>query len=292
MTSPVGSRPVQQGDHPAAADRAHVAKPAGISPGHSQEITNGHVKREVAASDAVQPRINALREKLHLPPDLEGQSSDGAVARLGQRLLGNAKTIDARIAQLEAQRADHSGGFESRKINHDIERLTALKELQGLEETKNNLCGKKENLWNEMLNLKGKLNDPKVPHAEFLKLAGEYRAKAAQLNSCSMKLTGEQESSPAQASVDIMDAITHRFSNPPKHATANFLREQLRDMQNEFRTYTQLSGGTTNTHYLESVRSNLHTALSKICGNGLMNNNLGVIPEIFKAIDGLGKAKA
>ena len=292
MTSPVGSSPVQHGDHSAAADRAHVAKPAGVSPGHSQEITNGHLKREGPASDAVQPRINALREKLHLPPDLEGQSSDGAVARLGQRLLGNAKTIDARIAQLEAQRADHSGGFESRKINHDIERLTALKELQGLEETKNNLCGKKENLWNEMLNLKGKLNDPKVPHAEFLKLAGEYRAKAAQLNSCSMKLTGEQESSPAQASVDIMDAITHRFSNPPKHATANFLREQLRDMQNEFRTYTQQSGGTTNTHYLESVRSNLHTALSKICGNGLMNNNLGVIPEIFKAIDGLGKAKA
>jgi len=292
MTSPVGSSPVQHGDHSAAADGARVAKPAGVSPGHSQEITNGHVKREGAVGDAVQPRINALREKLHLPPDLEGQSSDAAVARLGQKLLVDAKTIDARTAKLETQRAGHSGRFESLKINHDIERLTALKELLGLEETKNNLCGKKEELWNEMLDLKGKLNDPKVPHAEFLKLAGEYRAKAAQLNSCSMKLTGEQESSPAQACVDIMDAIAHRFSNPPKHATANFLREQLRDMQNEFRTYTQLSGGTTNTRYLESVRSNLHTALSKICGNGLMNNNLGVIPEIFKTIDGLGKAKA
>jgi hypothetical protein len=40
------------------------------------------------------------------------------------------------------------------------------------------------------------------------------------------------------------------------------------------------------------MRRNMHNALSKICGNGLMNNNLGVIPEIFRTIDGLGKAKA
>ena len=292
MTSPVesGSR-VQHGDHQAAANGARAAKSAGISPGHSQEITNGHLKWEGTGGDALQPRIKALRENLRLPPDL-GQNSDAAVAKLSQKLLGDARTIDARIAQLIAQRADHNGSFERLKINHDIKRLTDLKELRGLTETRNVLSGTKENLWNEMLGLKQKLNDPKVPHAEFLRIAGEYRAKAAQLNSCSMKLTGDQEYSPAQASVDILDAIAHRFSNPPKPVTANFLREQLRDMQNEFRTYTQLSGGATNARYLESVRTNLHTALSNICGRGLMNHIPDVIPEIFRTIDGLGANKA
>jgi len=36
----------------------------------------------------------------------------------------------------------------------------------------------------------------------------------------------------------------------------------------------------------------MHAALSKICGMGLMNHNLNAIPEIFRTIDGLGKAKA
>jgi hypothetical protein len=287
MTNPVGSRPVQQGDHPVTADRARVAKPAGVSPGHSQEITNGHLTRTRAVGGAIQPRIDALRVKLHI-------TSVEAATKLGQKLLGNAtinaQTIDARIAQLQAERAGRPDSFE--KINHDIERLTNLKELQGLTATRTSLSETKENIWNEMFNLKIKLNDKRLPHAEFLKLAGEYRAKAAQLNSCSMKLTGEQECPPAKASVDIMDAIAKRFSNPPKTVTGNFLREQLRDMQNEFRTYAKLSGSATNTRYLELVRSNLHTALSKICGDGLMNNNLGVIPEIFKTIDGLGNAKA
>jgi hypothetical protein len=132
MTSPVGSSPIQHGDHSAAADRAHVAKPAGVSPGHSQEITNGHLKREGAVDGAIQPRIDALRVKLHL-------ASDAAVAKLGEKLLGNTKTIDARIAQLEAQHADHNG-FEGRKIRHDIQRLKDLKELQRLTETRNGLC--------------------------------------------------------------------------------------------------------------------------------------------------------
>ena len=291
MTSPVGFRPVQQGDHPAAADRAHVAKPAGVSPGHSQEITNGHLKREGPASDAVQPRINALREKLHLPPDLEGQSSDGAVARLGQRLLGNAKTIDARIAQLEAQHADHNG-FEGRKIRHDIQRLKDLKELQRLTETRNGLCEKSQNLSKEMGDLKRKLGDPNLPQPQFLKMAEEYRSKAQEFDRCSMQLKGAPEGMSAAVSVDTMDSILGRFSNPPEPVTAKFLREQLSAMEKAFATYAQSSGGAKNAEpYLQSMRRNMHNALSKICGNGLMNNNLGVIPEIFKTIDGLGKAK-
>ena len=297
MTSPVesGSR-VQHGNHQAAANGARVAKPAGVSPGHSQETTNSHLKREGAVGGAVQPRIDALREKLHLPTDLsKGQSSDTAVAKLGQKVLGNAKTIDGRIAQLEAQRAGHNGSFERLKINHDIQRLTDLRELQRMTDTKNNLCGTKENLWNEMLGLKQKLNNPKVPHAEFLKIAGEYRAKAAEIDRCSMQLKGVQEGTQAAASADIMDSILGRFGNPPQPVTANFLRLQLNVMQNEFLAYAQSSGGAKNAApYLQSMRNNLHTALSNLCARGLMNHvsSSDVIPEIFKTIDGLGAGKA
>ena len=64
MTNPVGSGPlVQHGDHPPAANDARVAKPAGVSPGHSQEITNSHLKRQSAANDApIQTRIDASCE--------------------------------------------------------------------------------------------------------------------------------------------------------------------------------------------------------------------------------------
>ena len=285
MTSPVGFRPVQQGDHPAAADRAHVAKPAGVSPGHSQEITNGHLKREGAVDGAIQPRIDALRVKLHL-------ASDAAVAKLGEKLLGNTKTIDARIAQLEAQHADHNG-FEGRKIRHDIQRLKDLKELQRLTETRNGLCEKSQNLSKEMGELKRKLGDPNLPQPQFLKMAEEYRSKAQEFDRCSMQLKGSPEGMSAAASVDTMDSILGRFSNPPEPVTAKFLREQLSAMEKAFATYAQSSGGAKNAEpYLQSMRRNMHAALSKICGMGLMNHNLNAIPEIFRTIDGLGKAKA
>src|SRR5262245_48385388 len=40
---------IQQGDHSAAANGAREAKPAGVSPGHGQEITNSVLKRVDAA---------------------------------------------------------------------------------------------------------------------------------------------------------------------------------------------------------------------------------------------------
>ena len=89
MTSPVGSGSlVQHGDHPAAANGARVAKPAGVSPGHSQEITNSHLKRESAVDGAIQPRIDASarRNCTYRPP--QGPTSDTAVAKLGRKLLG------------------------------------------------------------------------------------------------------------------------------------------------------------------------------------------------------------
>jgi hypothetical protein len=44
--------------------------------------------------------------------------------------------------------------------------------------------------------------------------------------------------------------------------------------------------------YLQSVRRNLHDALSNLCGRGLMNHIADVIPEIIKTIDALGTGKA
>ena len=88
-----------------------------------------------------------------------------------------------------------------------------------------------------------------------------------------MQLKGVQEGTPAAASADIMDSILGRFGNPPKPVTANFLRQQLNDMQNEFQAYAQSSGGTKNAApYLQSMRNNLHTALSNVCGRGDMNH--------------------
>ena len=284
MTSPVGSRPVQQGDHPAAADRAHVAKPAGVSPGHSQEITNGHVKREGAADGAIQPRIDALRVKLHL-------ASDAAVAKLGEKLRGSEKTIDARIAQLEAQHADHNG-FESLKTRHDIQRLKDLKELQRLTETRNGLCEESQNLSAKMGDLKRRLNGPTLSQAEWLKTAGQYRSTALQLDRCGLQLKGVQEGSQAAASADIMDSLLGRFGNPPNPVTAKFLRDQLSGMEKAFKAYAQSSGGAKNAEpYLQSMRRNLHDALSNLCARGLMNHIMDVIPEIFKTIDGLGAGK-
>ena len=125
--------------------------------------------------------------------------------------------------------------------------------------------------------------------------AKQYRAKAAELDRCSMQLKGVQEGTQAAASADIMDSILGRFGNPPQPVTANFLRLQLNVMQNEFLAYAQSSGGAKNAApYLQSMRNNLHTALSNLCARGLMNHvsSSDVIPEIFKTIDGLGAGKA
>jgi hypothetical protein len=56
---------------------------------------------------------------------------------------------------------------------------------------------------------------------------------------CSIQLKGAPEGATAAASVEIMDSTLARFFNPPKPVTANFLRQQLSDMQNEFQAYAQ-----------------------------------------------------
>ena len=125
MTNPVGSGPLlQHGDHPPAANDARVAKPAGVSPGHSQEITNSHLKRQSAANDApIETRIRVLQTKLHIPDFHQGPTFDTAVDKLGRKLVQakghepiSDRMIDDRIAQLESQRATHNDSFAGRKI--------------------------------------------------------------------------------------------------------------------------------------------------------------------------------
>ncbi len=301
MTNPVGSGPLlQHGDHPPAANDARVAKPAGVSPGHSQEITNSHLKRQSAANDApIETRIRVLQTKLHIPDFHQGPTFDTAVDKLGRKLVQakghepiSDRMIDDRIAQLESQRATHNDTFAGRKTDHDIERLTYLKELHGLTKTRNGLCEKSQNLSAKMGDLKRKLTDPTLSQPEWLKTAGQYRSTALEIDRCSIQLKGVQEGAPAAASADIMDSILGRFGNPPKPVTAKFLRQQLSEMQKEFQAYAQSSGGTKNAApYLQSMRNNLHTALSNVCGRGDMNHIPDVIPEIFKTIDGLGAGK-
>ena len=63
-------------------------------------------------------------------------------------------------------------------------------------------------------------------------------------------------------------------------------------MEKAFKAYAQSSGGAKNAEpYLQSMRRNLHDALSNLCARGLMNHIMDVIPEIFKTIDGLGAGK-
>jgi hypothetical protein len=303
MTSPVesGSRVQQHGDHQAAANGARVAKPAGVGPGHSQEITNGHLKRESAVNVApIETQMRVLQTKLHIGSDFrQGPSFDSALNNLGRKLvqpIGHTpinEQIDARIAQLKSQRAACNDRFACLRIDHDIERLGDLKKLQELTSTRNSVCEKSQNLSTKMSDLKRKLSDSRLPQAEWLKTAGEYRSRAAELDRCSMQLKGVQEGAQAAASADIMDSILGRFGNPPQPVTASFLRLQLNVMQNEFLAYAQSSGGAKNgAPYLQSMRNNLHTALSNLCAWGLMNHSSNVIPEIFKTIDGLGTNKA
>ena len=224
-TNPVGSGPsLQSVAHAPSANTARVARPTGISPGYSQEITRGYLKGTADSSAPIATQIDALRNKLHISPDPRTDSLFRmAVSKLGVRLVGlkgdtaiNDRMIDARVAQLEGQRAARNDSFARLKINHDIDQLKTLKELRGLINTGDRLAEERANLSFQMADLNRKLNDPKIPHAERLRVEQEYRSKAEQLDRISIRLKGVPEGMAAEANANVMDAILTKFGNPPK----------------------------------------------------------------------------
>ncbi len=307
-TNPVGSGPsLQNVAHAPSANTARVARPTGISPGYSQEITRGYLKGTADSSAPIATQIDALRNKLHISPDPRTDSLFRmAVSKLGVRLVGlkgdtaiNDRMIDARVAQLEGQRAARNDSFARLKINHDIDQLKTLKELRGLINTGDRLAEERANLSFQMADLNRKLNDPKIPHAERLRVEQEYRSKAEQLDRISIRLKGVPEGMAAEANANVMDAILTKFGNPPKPVTADFLRQQLSDMQNAFAAYSESVGGAKNAEpLLQSMRRNLHDAFSGLCAKGLMNRYVNdssannVITRINNEIDHLGPSKA
>ena len=124
------------------------------------------------------------------------------------------------------------------------------------------MAEERANLSFQMADLNRKLNDPKIPHAERLRVEQEYRSKAEQLDRISIRLKGVPEGMAAEANANVMDAILTKFGNPPKPVTADFLRQQLSDMQNAFAAYwSPLVVRKTRSHCFSPC----------LCAKGLMN---------------------
>jgi len=211
------------------------------------------------------------------------------------------KTIDVRIAKLEAQRKGKDR-FARGKIDHDIRQLKELKELRRLTTTAASLKQEADRLAHELTTLRGQIVDETLSPAERNRHSSEARARVDRLAAIQTELIGPPEPPKGEAALiassNRMDDLSYHFAHPPGHfVKAADLRRQLSEMQNEFSTYAELSreiyGNAKGAdEYFSFMRRSLNHALTHLCEAGRMNHvTMNDIGALHREIDQLDPTK-
>ena len=301
---------------PAAGGQTHSASGTLNTPqatAAASQATNTPYASSSTTGDSapIEKQIDRLNNKLHIPPGADTQKeindrlgrllhSKGANSKESHKVIDD-KTIDVRIAGLEAQRKGKDR-FARRKIDHDIGRLKELKELRRLTTAAASLRQEADRLAHELTGFRGKIVDQTLSRAERNQCSLEAKLRVDRLAAIRTELIGPPEPPKGEAALmassNRMDDLSYNFAHPPEHfVKAADLRTQLSEMQKEFSTYAGLSreiyGNAQGAdEYFAFMRRSLNHALTHLCEAGRMNHiRMNDIDALHREIDQLEPSK-